>query len=266
MILVDAHVHLHGCFSPQRFLDAAAGNMAVAVHGMGLPAATPGMLLFTHAAGDDAFGGLRPGPIGRWSLAATQETMSLSAHRADTPPLILVAGRQIETAEGLEILALGAPGPFTDGEDAGTTIEAVRAAHGVPVIPWGFGKWWGGRGALVRRLIADHARFPLLFLGDSAVRPGLAPRPRLLAQGERERRAVLPGTDPLPLAAEVDKVGRLVFRVADELDTEQPFAALKRWLENNQETPPVFGAYERAPVFMHRQVVMQLRKRLGARF
>lgn len=183
----------------------------------------------------------------------------MSARCAEAPPLILVAGRQIATSEGLEVLALGATGPFADGEAVETTIEAVREQDGVPVIPWGFGKWWGRRGAVVRRLAADHTRFPLLFLGDSAGRLGIAPRPRLFAEGERQHRAVLPGTDPLPLRGEVDKVGRLVFRVERELDTDRPFAGLKYWLTHCEASPPAFGTCERTGRFLNRQIQMQLR-------
>ncbi|HET7313791.1 hypothetical protein [Salinisphaera sp.] len=265
MILVDAHVHLHRCFSPEHFLNAAADNVAAAARGMGLPASTPGMLLFTHAAGDDAFGGLRTGSVGHWSLSATQEPISMRAHRDEAPPLTLVAGRQIATAEGLEVLALGAAGPFADHEPMETTIDAVRAQDGIPVLPWGFGKWWRRRGAIVQRLAADRARFPLLFLGDSAGRPRIAPRPRLLAQAERLGRAVLPGTDPLPISGEENKAGRLIFRVERELDTERPFADLMHWLKHRDISPPAFGVYEGTRTFIRRQIEMQLRKRWPAK-
>jgi hypothetical protein len=264
MLLVDAHVHLHRCFAPERFLNAAADNVAAAARSMGLPASTPAMLLFTHTAGDDVFGGLRPGPVGRWSLSATQEPISMSARHTQAPPLTLVAGRQIVAAEGLEVLALGAAGPFADHEPVETTIEMVRKLDGIPVLPWGFGKWWRRRGAIVQHLIADRARFPLLFLGDSAGRPGIAPRPQLFAQGERQHRAVLPGTDPLPLPGEEEKVGRLGFRVERGIDTEKPFAGLKHWLTHCEISPPAFGVYERSGVFLRRQIAMQLRKRQRA--
>jgi hypothetical protein len=264
MILIDAHVHLHECFAPERFLDAAANNMRAAARGMGLSDSTPGMLLFTQIASDDSFGGLTPGSVGNWSLAPTQEAISLSARRAGAPPLILVAGRQIATAEGLEVLALGTPGPFANGKPVETTIKAVREQDGVPVLPWGFGKWWGKRGAVVRRLINDHARFPLLFLGDSAGRPGIGPRPGLFAEAGQQHRAVLPGTDPLPLPGEVEKVGRLVFRVDNEIDAEKPFAGLKYWLTCCEVSPPAFGSYERPSVFLRRQIGTQFRKRQRA--
>lgn len=261
MILVDAHVHLHGCFSPERFLDAAANNMAAAAQAIGLDTSTPGMLLFTQSRDADAFGDLRSGLVGRWSLAPTQEAMSISARRVAAPPLILVAGRQIVTAEGLEVLALGAAGPFIDGEPVEATIEAVQARGGVPTIAWGFGKWWRRRGAIVRRLVADRVRFPLLILGDNAGRPGIAPRPRMFARAERLHRVVLPGTDPLPFPDEVDKVGRLMFRVEREVDADWPFAGLKHWLMHCETSPPAFGAYEHAGRFLRRQIEMQLRKR-----
>ncbi|WP_423822045.1 hypothetical protein V5738_17155 [Salinisphaera sp. SPP-AMP-43] len=258
MFFVDAHVHLHGCFSPQRFLDAAAANFEQAAAHLGLPPHTPGMLLFTQTTDRDAFGGLRPGALGRWRLSATAESISLAAERAEAPLLILTAGRQIATAEGLELLALGAAGPFEDGQPIDHTIDEVRRRGGLPVLPWGFGKWWFGRGRVVRRIIHDRQRFPLLFLGDNAGRPTIAPRPSLLTEGEHRCRSVLPGTDPLPLPAEEAKVGRLAFCMQHTLDKERPFEGLKQALTAHQISPPVVGHHERTLDFLHRQIALRL--------
>lgn len=260
MILVDAHVHLHDCFSPPRFLDAAAANLERAGAELGLSPSTPGMLLFTQTADRDPFGGLGPGSVGRWSLSPTAESVSIAAQRVDAPLLILTAGRQITTAEGLEVLALGTADSFEDGHPIDHTIDQVRWQGGLPVLPWGFGKWWFRRGRVVRRIIHDRQRFPLLFLGDNAGRPGIAPQPSFLAQGKDRGRPVLPGTDPLPLAAEETKVGRLAFYLDQTLDIERPFEGLKQALLSTQASPPMVGQHEGTLPFLHRQLALQLRR------
>ncbi|WP_291737850.1 hypothetical protein [Leisingera sp. F5] len=228
MYLVDAHVHLHACFDPPEFLDAASGNFSRLCHGLDLPASTPGVLLFTQSRGADAFGGLRPGHLRGWTIDETAEPVSLRASK-DGQTLALIAGRQIVTGEGLEVLAYGAAGPFPDGEPIERAIERVLDAGGAPALPWGFGKWSGARGRVIRRIANDHARFPFLFFGDNAGRPALWSRPRLFGEVEQLRRAILPGTDPLPFRGELHKVGRLAFVANDGLSLTHPFQSFRTW-------------------------------------
>jgi len=262
MYLVDAHVHLHTCFDPSKFLDAAGDNFSGLRRCLEVPESTPGVLLFTQSRGTDAFGGLSPGHLGGWEIAETDEPNSLRASKGGRT-LFLIAGRQIVTEEGLEVLAYGAAGPFPDGEPIEGAIGRVLEAGGVPALPWGFGKWSGSRGAVVRRLAGDHTRFPFLFFGDNAGRPALFARPRLFGEIEHLCRAILPGTDPLPFRGELNKVGRLAFIADAELSHQHPFTSLRRWLTTCKGTPQVKGEYESFARFMHRQVAMQFRKRLG---
>ncbi|MFA3921021.1 hypothetical protein AB1E33_29305 [Ruegeria sp. 2012CJ15-1] len=263
MYLVDAHVHLHACFDPPEFLDAAGGNFSRLLHGLDLPESTPGVLLFTQSRGADAFGGLRPGHLGGWTIDETGEPVSLRASKGGQT-LALIAGRQIVTEEGLEVLAYGTAGPFPDGEPIERAIERVLDAGGAPALPWGFGKWSGARGRVIQRIANDHARFPFLFFGDNAGRPALWSRPRLFGEVEQLRRVILPGTDPLPFRGELHKVGRLAFVANDELSLTHPFQSFRTWLETCTATPQIQGEYESLSRFLHRQVAMQFRKRLGA--
>lgn len=262
-VLVDAHVHYHRCYEPAAFFDHALANFRRAGAGRGLPSGWIGCLLFTECAGDNYVDRLKETrSIGdpRWRFAATGEESTLVA-TCDGTEILLVGGRQVVTAEGLEVLALGAPDAFADGRPIEETIAAIAGAGALPVLPWGFGKWTGRRGAIAARLAEDLAHVPQLFFGDSAGRPSLWPRPRLLALAERCGRIVLPGTDPLPLAADVGKVGRLGFVVDDGLDRERPFAALARWLAARRTSPTAYGRLERPITFVQRQVRMQLRGR-----
>ena len=176
-------------------------------------------------------------------------------------PIFIVAGRQSVTAEDLEVLALGTREHIADGLPLAATVEAARRAGALPVLPWGVGKWTGRRGALVRAAAADQAGFPCLYLADSGVRPGLLPRPTLIAEAERAGRIALAGSDPLDLGAEEGKAGRFGFVAAAEIDAARPFGALADWLARQRVSPPAFGELERPAAFLHRQLIMQLRKR-----
>jgi hypothetical protein len=261
-VLVDAHVHLHECFAPSLFLDAAAANMAECARALGLPAATPGFLLLTESSGADAFSGLATGALatGAWRIEPLPESVSLRAIAEDRPALVLVGGRQIVTAEGLEVLALGTRKSFVDGKPLRSVLAAVDAAGAIPVIPWGFGKWTGRRGRIVRGILREKGGHRV-HLGDNGGRPAGSRRPPLFAVAETQGSWVLPGTDPLPFAGEVAKPGRYGFLAEPELDWSEPFASLKRWLRTRNRAPQTYGRLESPVVFAWRQAAMQIVKR-----
>jgi len=260
-VLVDAHVHLHDGFAAGALLEAAATNMAAAARDLGLPADTPGMLLLAESEGVDAFARLADGsrPAAPWRLEPTAEAVSLLARRPGAAPIALVAGRQIVTTERLEVLALGTRATFADGQPARAAIVAARAAEALVVLPWGVGKWTGRRRALVRELLQEFLT-ERLYAGDNGGRLAWSPRPRLLGEAERHGGLVLPGSDPLPFAAEVIKPGRYGFVAKVDLDPQRPFAALKRWLDQQTGSPRPYGRLERPLVFARRQIAMQKRK------
>ena len=88
------------------------------------------------------------------------------AHGPAGETLVLVAGRQIQTLEGLEALALGTDSEFPDGLELTAALAEVRASGALAVLPWGFGKWWFRRGQLARKAI-DSAAANEFFLGDN---------------------------------------------------------------------------------------------------
>ena len=263
-LLIDAHVHCHEGVDPAAFLGHAARNLAAAAAAEGLrPAA--GWLLFTEMAGDHTFTALREGAreLPGWRLIPTDEAVSLLARGAGDFPLVLVAGRQIVTGEGLEVLALCAPGPFADGQELAASVAAVREAGGLAVLPWGFGKWWGARGkALVHFL--EQAAPGTVFLGDNRGRPAPVAAPRPFALAAERGILSLPGSDPLPLAAERDAVGRYGFVVEGAVDPARPAAGILRLLQGLERQPRTFGRRQTLAPFLARQIAMQWRKRRAA--
>jgi hypothetical protein len=171
-VLIDTHVHIHGCFPLAGFFDAAHANFARTARAHDGEDRFIGILMLTETARADCFKRLSAradgegSGLGEWRLRHTEETGSVTAERHGQR-LYIIAGRQIVTAERLEVLALGFEGFVPDGEPIRGVIHRVRSAGAVPVIPWGFGKWWGGRGKVVSGLLKDHERLGF-FSGTTA--------------------------------------------------------------------------------------------------
>lgn len=241
---VDAHVHFHPCYPADQILDAAMTNITGCAANRGAPEQILGCLLLAETARDDFFSALRDGSsgveVGHWRLESTDEEISLLACLNDRPALLLVSGRQIATYEGLEVLALVSGERIRDGLPLDETIEAVRSIGGIALVPWGFGKWWFGRG----RLLEQYLRSPKggsVLLGDNGGRPGQLPRPPLFALVAKQSLPILPGSDPLPMRSQMSRIGTYGFVLEGTLDRRTPAAGLKRLIENLDHQPPVFG-------------------------
>lgn len=267
---VDAHAHFHPCWDAAAFLDAALRN--VGRWGPGGGGARP-CLLLADPAGRDSLASLADalGPDARWELRETGEAEILRAVRRDGPTVVLVAGRQVNTAEGLEVLALATRAELADGRPAAGTVDASLEAGALTVLPWGFGKWWLRRGRVARRLVetVDDPRF---FLGDNGGRPRVAPEPGLFRAARRRGIPVLPGSDPLPFADEAERVGSYGFLLpggrtagpaGDGGGAAAPAGGLRRAVAGLEASPPPRGRRVGAGRFLRLQLRMQLRKRGG---
>ncbi len=273
-VLLDAHVHYHEGFSRPAFFDAARRNLAAGARELGLPETVGRGLMFTESAGVDVFGELaaisstNPAPANEWTFRSTEEDNSLWAlpPGETVPPqgrILLIAGRQIVTRDGLEVLALGCRTPIPDGMSLQRARDSVIENNGVPVVPWGFGKWWFARGRLLAQLLAAGSP-GTWFVGDNAGRPRLAPRPPLFARAAENGVFVLPGSDPLPLSGQEGKPGRCGLHLLAEIDRARPAASVLAALRALDAQPSTFGRYERLPAFARDQLAMQRRKRANA--
>lgn len=259
--LFDAHVHFHRSFRAGAFLDAAARNVARGAGELGVESDPPGMLLFAERerVGSELERLQRASANeGRrsWQLEETAEEFAWAARRSSGPPLYLVGGTQAETREGLEVLALCCGDHVPSGRGLAETVEAAVSAGAVPVIPWGFGKWWGRRGRRVARLLdgplADH-----VFLGDNAGRPSGTPRPWLFELARERHVPLLPGSDPLPLAAHETRPGQLGFALELELDAARPGASVRLALRERRRQPSVYGETVGLPGFLRDQLLLR---------
>lgn len=261
LLIADGHVHAHS-FAPGPFLDAAVANLERAAAGLAdRTGARLPYLLLVETDREDFFerASRRPSSWGSWRIRPTAEPEALLAEDAAGRLLVLVAGQQIPTRRGLEVLAIGTLDRVGTGLPFGEALNAVLDSAALAVIPWGFGKWWGERGRLVERELY-RAVSPSLFLGDNGGRLWWTPRPRLMEGAEARGVRILPGSDPLPFPDQSTRVGRAGFVASGRLDTHRPLAALVAALARGA---PVrrFRDGERTLPFIRSQIRMQLHKR-----
>jgi hypothetical protein len=263
---VDAHVHIHPVVSLTDAFAAAAAHFSRWQRTPGTGGGALGCLMLAERQGEQRFRRLQdqgPGPqADGWTLHPTLEDVSLVARFDGEPRFVLVAGRQVATAERLEVLALGTASVPVDGEPLERALDHAEAVGALAVIPWGFGKWWAGRGARVARLIAgDHRRD--VFLGDNGGRPRLLPAPPLLRRAVRQGIWNLPGSDPLPLPGEVRRTGSYGFIVPGSPDLDRPFAQVRGAVTRFTGQPRLYGRRVALRRFVIAQTALRLRRGRG---
>jgi len=256
---VDAHVHLHEPGRVAVSLDAAARNFRAAG---GRGDGCLGGLLLAQAADERIFEHLcETRSLGSWSFArATGEPETLIA-RCEDSCLAVTCGRQVRASEGLEVLALGTLARIEDGRPLAEAIEAARRSGGLPVLPWGFGKWLGARGGCVRSVLAALGP-EILFVGDNGGRLALAGEPAALAEARHRGFRVLPGSDPFPLAGDYRRIGGFGFLADVSVEEDRPWGALRAWLLDKRSTPRAYGRACKPMRFMVNQAGIQVRNRL----
>lgn len=197
MILVDTHVHIYSCYKLERFFAAAFKNL-------GGTSADRLILYLTERSDLNFYAELLTNKnVGEFSIKRSERgltVISSSGRQLEIRP-----GRQIITQERIEVLALDTPEFTPDGGETEVVIRQLNDSGVFVILPWSFGKWSGGRGSVVERLIKDTT---LKFaLGDPGHRARELPEPKLFALGREYGRVILRGSDPLPLSGDEVRVG-----------------------------------------------------------
>jgi hypothetical protein len=242
MILIDSHVHIHDCFDLHVFLDSALANFINQATRYNEEKNFITVLLLTESERENRFQYLvncaRKGYVigadtpSQWIFYLTDENCSLQAKHNGNYNLFVVAGRQIITEEKLEVLALATDNHFKDGKPIKQVIQSIHDQGALPVIPYGFGKWFGRRGLILRDLI-EKTKNPRFFL---------------------------PGSDPLPFTSECRRAGSFGFSVNGLISSKHPAEELKHILLDPNKTLQRYGRLEKAPRFIINQLAMQFIK------
>jgi len=242
LTLVDAHVHLYGGFDFARAFGAGIRNLQALAPSFPSPADL--CLCLTEDRDHDVFSSLPEFEDQNWTVRRHPDGKTMRVENGQSQAgLWVFAGKQLVTAERIEVLALLADpnklSDLRDGKPLDETVRQVEATGALVVLPWAFGKWMFGRGQLIRQFV--HSTTVPFFLGDNGGRwdglKGLRPSSLAAEVG----RPVLPGSDPLPLAAHEDSIGRYGFALPMAIDAKTPCDSLRTAIATLEQSPAPVG-------------------------
>jgi hypothetical protein len=272
MLLIDAHVHIYDCFDLEIFFDSAYANFKSAAKRSGNENDFTGVLLLTETSKDNWFKRLSEcadgkhlperKETGNWIIQHTEEIDSLLAESGNSKKVLLIAGRQIVTKEGLEVLACATVENFEDGMPIESLIKKIIEKNAFPIIPWGVGKWFGKKGRIVRDIINKSNNNTLIYLGDNGNRPDFWPQPKLLKKACKKGIQILPGSDPLPFASESGRAGSFGCLMQIHIDPPMATTFIKKIITGDLKgTFRVYGRLEKCHRFLLNQMRAQINKR-----
>jgi hypothetical protein len=275
-IFLDAHVHVYPDFPVEQLLDAALENFIQAATSIGETEPRDYVLCFTESAGLNAFSLLQKiadstGPLtadlslptpGTWQYCAASENHCVIARNSDGVMIFILAGRQLISSEQVELLSLCAPVNLPDNTFLLEELaRKVWDDGGIPLLPWGVGKWLGTRGAEIERFIRTDRDYPVV-LGDNGNRPVFWPYPNQLTVASRINISVVSGSDPLPLPGHHVRTGSYGGWVPHRhLDTNCPVTDIKSMITQPGCVTP-FGTNATVFQFFRDQFLVNVRKRL----
>ncbi len=160
-------------------------------------------------------------------------TLEVKTDKGDR--LLLFAGRQVATAESLEILSLANDRDVPDALPFGKAVERVLETGGIPVLPWAPGKWEGRRRPLIKAGIESLAGRGLMIC-DPSIRPFLFPEPALFRFARRLGVPVVAGTDTYPVVGEERLAGSYASLLEGDFDPADAAEAIPRLLRTRSFT------------------------------
>lgn len=253
---VDTHVHVYHCYQQEDFLARIISNIAK------VESAVIPVLCLTESQGFDFYHELKSqlnddSAAQKWHLQDIAGQPAIMLQR-DGQNIIVVAGRQIISRQGLEVLALYSDHQYEDGQDTQKIIDLINEKNGLAVLPWGVGKWLGRRGKLIVELL--EANDPeKLTIADISARPALWPQPEQFRLGRKIGYNCLYGTDPLPLVHEQFRIGSAGIIAELPADPAQALAELKTTL-TKQRPGHFYGRRVSALRFIRDQLMLRIIK------
>jgi len=270
MILFDTHVHLYRLQYLNRLLHNAHTNFKTTAKALDSSKPYHGVLCLTQTAKcpsltqlmDIANKAASPEDFGDWQVDMTKEKVSLamraSVETADPDMVFLIGGQQIVSREKLEILAIANQVLISDSLSLQETLLAIDESGGIPIIPWGIGKWFGRRGKIVKKLIKMEPKVRF-FLGDNSARPKCWPYVHLFHVARKKEIEILNGSDPLNFNSELIKPGSFGVAFPDaHLDPQRPAEKIKQLLLDRQQFKRNYGTPQPFRSFASSQLKLNL--------
>src|SRR5690606_27249590 len=131
LTLIDAHVHVHAAADAPGMLQAAAENFARAARQLHQTRWTGVLLLaeMKQAAWFESVAGAGGTQAGTWSLQPDADDELVLRARNGERELLLIAGRQVVTREGIEVLMLATRDRCPDGLALEETLQRSERNH-----------------------------------------------------------------------------------------------------------------------------------------
>lgn len=256
-VFIDGHAHLHDPASIEELCYHAAENFSRQPEFD--PRCCRAVIMLAQIGDNDFLAqqwNTATQPRGGWRLAATREVNSLKVIRDDGFVLWVLTGRQLVSSEGVEVLLFGgAQMPAT--KSLAMIIAEAAAQNGLVVLPWGAGKWLGNRGRLISDLLSGVRAGDGVLLGDNGGRPALWGRVSQFELARAKGVKMLNGSDPLPVAGELERVGSFGNVLRGDLDEERPCASLISQLREPRVMLEPFGAPLSLGEFVKKQLMLR---------
>ena len=227
-VVMDCHLHLYYCFDRDASLAGLVRRLdLLAGAGFSQPPVRVALLYERH--GEHAFDRLAGCQAGPFTIVRGNEPGTLLVSDKSGAALWIIAGRQINTVERIEILAPAGSVDMPDGRPARDVISAIRGAGLVPALAWAPGKWLFGRGTLVRDIVGESGPGELL-LCDSAIRPRCMPLPPAMRLGLKRGLGIIAGSDPLPFRGDDKWMGTYGIATPCDFDPQLPATSIRKLL------------------------------------
>lgn len=264
LLALDSHVHFYDLADLPGILESAWQSFRRAIGAQAAARPFSGILVLTEPQSRPTFAALQQKDSGTagicngvWTLAATEEKISLRATRQDGGTLFLLSGQQIVTRENLEVLSLLAQPIVADGLSLDETVTEVLRFGGLPVLPWGVGKWFGRRGKIVSDFLAESRETPI-YLGDNGCRPSFWTSVPQFRQAKRRGITILRGSDPLRCSHKRRGVGSFGNLLTCAFDADRPGKSLRAALTAGNASLGEFGEPEQPWYFLKDQLALRI--------
>lgn len=225
-IVIDAHVHIYPCYDLRFAMASLLKNLSY----IGGNAQKAAFLAERHDC--HYFSSFKKNSERLWNgirIRRTGEENGLTISVDGVDQLYLFAGRQIVTAERIEILALTINSDISDGLKADNVVEHILDKRGIPVISWAPGKWLFKRKRVVKNLIDKFSPGEII-IGDTTLRPFLWKEPFLMRSAKKRGFGLVAGSDPLPFAGEEKYMGSYGSVIEGCISKSEPVSSVRTLL------------------------------------
>lgn len=227
LIACDCHVHIYPNYNLSTLLESAWDNL----HRIA-PDSTIKALCLTERFDCHFFKNAAQSFSVFPMLHYTLGTDYILVNLGNNKELYIVPGRQIITAERLELLALTKDVTTPDGLSFQDAYSDIKQQGALAVINWAPGKWFFKRGALIAKIIEDTTADNLLFC-DTTLRCSGWQEPILMRKAIAKGFKVIAGSDPLPIPNEEQIAGEYAIAADIDFNLKNPSESLRSMLANS---------------------------------